>query len=322
MKEETKGARLSIGALSNSTGIPVETLRTWESRYGFPVPERRPSGHRVYPLATIPRLRRIAEALARGHRAGQVVPASEADLRRLLAAALPAPAPSRADFPATGDVPQLLRLVESFESDRLTHAVLSASARLGPLPFLESVVAPLLRAVGEGWEKGRLQVRHEHFVSERLGDVLRSLRLPLEERAGGPLVVLSTLPGETHGLGLQMAALVVAFAGCRVLYLGTETPVPDMVTLTRDLGARALALSVSASGRKPRTAALLRKVRGMLLPAHGAARRRRGSARALPRRPGVRGPARPGGLGEGHLQRLARTIHEVGQAYFMNGPIW
>jgi methanogenic corrinoid protein MtbC1 len=262
---ETTGARLAIGALSRATAIPVETLRTWESRYGFPVPERRPSGHRVYALSTVPRLRRIAEALARGHRAGQVVPASEAELRQILAAAPKAqgaPAVSRAV--AAGDVAQLLRLVESFESDRLTHALLSASARLGPMAFLETVAAPLLRAVGEAWANGRLQVRHEHFVSERLGDVLRSLRLPLEERAGGPLIVLSTLPGEAHGLGLQMAALVVAFAGCRVLYLGTETPLPDMVTLTRDLGARALALSVSASGRKPRTDALVRRVRAML----------------------------------------------------------
>jgi methanogenic corrinoid protein MtbC1 len=263
---DTKGARLSIGALSRATGIPVETLRTWESRYGFPVPERRPSGHRVYPVAIVPRLGRIAEALARGHRAGQVVPASDAELRQLLAAAAPAPLAPPGDGASlgTGDLPQFLRLVESFASDRLTHALLSASARLGPLGFLETVAAPLLRAVGEAWAEGRLQVRHEHFVSERLGDVLRSLRLPLEERAGGPLVVLSTLPGETHGLGLQMAALVVAFAGCRILYLGTETPIPDMVSLTRDLGARALALSVSASGRKPRTNALVRRVRGML----------------------------------------------------------
>ena len=266
LRPETKGARLSIGALSRATGTPVETLRTWESRYGFPVPERRPSGHRVYPLSTVPRLRRIGEALARGHRAGQVVPVSDADLRRLLASAAPAPPPSPADTSPLGDrdVSQLLRLVESFESDRLTHALLSAAARLGPLPFLETVAAPLLRAVGEAWAKGSLQVRHEHFVSERLGDVLRSLRLPLEERAAGPLVVLSTLPGETHGLGLQMAALVVSLAGCRVLYLGTETPVPDLVTLTRDLGARALALSASASARRPRTAALVRRIRAAL----------------------------------------------------------
>jgi hypothetical protein len=175
---ETKGAQLSIGALSRATGIPVETLRTWESRYGFPAPERRPSGHRLYSLSIVPRLRRVAEALARGHRAGQVVPASDADLRRLLAAEPTSRVGSPPDSPsrATGDVPQLLRLVESFESDRLSHAL----------------------------------------------------------------------------------------------------PVPDMVALTRDLGARALALSVSASGRKPRTA-----------------------APTLPRRPGVRGPAEPGRLGAG-----------------------
>jgi hypothetical protein len=32
------GPWLSIGALSKATGIAVETLRTWELRYGFPVP--------------------------------------------------------------------------------------------------------------------------------------------------------------------------------------------------------------------------------------------------------------------------------------------
>ena len=263
---DAKGARLAIGALSRATGIPVETLRTWEIRYGFPVPERRPSGHRVYALSTVPRLRRIAEALARGHRARQVVPASDADVQQLLAApASVARSPVAVTPVATSDeLPQLLRLVESFESDRLTRAVLSASARLGPLAFLETLVAPLLRAVGEGWAKGRLEVRHEHFLSERLGDVLRSLRLAQEERSSGPLLVLCTLPGEAHGMGLQMAALVVATAGCRVLYLGTETPVPDMVSLTKDLGARALALSVSASSRKPRTSALVRRLRAAL----------------------------------------------------------
>jgi methanogenic corrinoid protein MtbC1 len=263
-RADGKGARLSIGALSRATGVPVETLRTWENRYGFPVPERRPSGHRVYALATVPRLQRIAEALARGHRARQVVPASESDLQQLLGPGRSEPrGPSTMPAPSAGDVPSLLRLVERLDSGPLTHALFSAAARGGPLAFLETVAAPLLRSVGEEWAAGRLEVRHEHFLSERLGDVLRSLRLPLEERAAGPLVGFSTLPGEAHGLGLQMAALAVASAGCRVLYLGTETPLPDMVSLVRDLGARALALSVSASGRA-RAAAPLRRLRKLL----------------------------------------------------------
>jgi methanogenic corrinoid protein MtbC1 len=264
--EGPPGARLSIGALARATGMAIETLRTWESRYGFPEPARLPSGHRVYPLAAIPRLRRIGEALARGHRAGQVVPLADADLRLLLesGSAPPPPAEGRTRDPEPSDLSELLRLVESFQPDRLTHALLSAYARQGPLPFLRYLVAPLLQAVGRAWKNGELQIRHEHFLSERLGDVLRSLRMPFEERATGPLVVLSTLPGEAHGLGLQMAALVLTAAGCRILYLGVETPTPEIVSITRDVAARALALSVSSFNQESSTAATIRRVRARI----------------------------------------------------------
>src|SRR5438045_4073222 len=92
------GAFLSIGALSRATGVGVETLRTWERRYGFPVPERKPSGHRAYPIDSVPRLRRIAAAVAQGHRAGDAVRASDEHLSALLGvlAAAPAPVPSAA----------------------------------------------------------------------------------------------------------------------------------------------------------------------------------------------------------------------------------
>jgi methanogenic corrinoid protein MtbC1 len=60
--------------------------------------------------------------------------------------------------------------------------------------------------------------------------------------------VFATLPGEAHALGLQMAALVVAERRCRVLYLGTDTPVADIAGVARDISARAVAVSVSAAG--------------------------------------------------------------------------
>lgn len=258
------GARLSIGALSRATGVPVETLRTWEARYGFPVPERKPSGHRVYPTASIPRLLRIAEALARGHRAGQVVAASDSDLDELLQVTPAAPpAPAMAP-PSMRSTEVLLDHVERFDADRLTRALLGEWARREPVDFLEHVIAPLVRAVGQAWEERRLEVRHEHFLSERVGDLLRSLRLPLEERARGPLVVLGSLPGESHGLGLQMVALVLAAAGCRLLFLGTEVPPDQIATLARDLGARALGLSISAATGGAASNAQLRRLRAAL----------------------------------------------------------
>lgn len=259
------GARLSIGALSRATGIPVETLRTWEARYGFPVPERKPSGHRVYPVSSIPRLRRIGEALSRGHRAGEVVAASDEELDQLLGASVePRTAAPRPPDTSPIDVPELLGLVERFDAERLTRQLLTEWARLGPIDFLEGRIAPLIHAVGEAWAEGRLEVRHEHFLSERVGDLLRSLRLPFEERAAGPLLVVGSLPGEVHGLGLQMAALVMVVAGCRLLFLGTEVPVAEMAMLAKDLGARAVAVSISAATRGNASAVHLRKLRELL----------------------------------------------------------
>ncbi len=240
--------QLSIGSLSRATGIPAETLRTWELRYAFPVPYRKPSGHRLYPVSLIPRLARMAELLASGHRAGQVVGASDDELHTLLDAAGPVgPRPSVVLAPDEVDPSPLLDAVRAFDGERLVRDLQTDWARLGALVFVEQRIAPLLRAVGDQWSAGRLEVRHEHFLSEQLDDLLRSLRRPFDDRATGPLVVMATLPDERHGLGLQMAALVIASAGCRVLNLGSDTPVTDIARAAMEARASGAAISISAS---------------------------------------------------------------------------
>lgn len=240
--------QLTIGTLSAATGIPPETIRTWERRYGFPKAERKPSGHRVYPLAAVPRLRRVAQAIARGHRPAQVVPASETALEAMLAAfpmvPSPAPATPRPDESGAAEVAALLDATRRFDSTGLRRGFQSGWARLGPLGFLEQRATPFLVAVGDAWAARTMGVRHEHFASAALGDFLRSARLPLDERAGGPWIVLATLPGEQHGLGLEMAALVFALRGWRTLVLGVDTPPAQIVALTQEVAVRAVALSV------------------------------------------------------------------------------
>src|SRR5215212_1371779 len=48
---------VSIGELSRRTGIGISTLRAWERRYGYPVPERLASGHRRYQEGDVEALR-------------------------------------------------------------------------------------------------------------------------------------------------------------------------------------------------------------------------------------------------------------------------
>lgn len=239
---------LSIGVLSAATGIPVETIRSWERRHGFPVAERKPSGHRVYPLATVPRLRRIAQALALGHRAAQVLSASEPALEALMASGTEAVPPSSTNLPPargqpSSDAVDLLPAVRRFDSAAMKAALHQDWARLGPLDFLELRAAPFLVALGNGWADGSLDVRHEHFGSAILGDFLGELRRPIEDRADGPYAALATLPGEMHGLGLQMSALVFAQAGWRPVVIGVDTPVPQIASLWREVPLGAVALS-------------------------------------------------------------------------------
>lgn len=252
---------LSIGALARAADIPIATLRTWECRYGYPVPERKPSGHRVYPLSIVPRLRRVTEALARGYRAADVLSASDEELEELLRT-IPATAAEISQGAADNREP--LRAVERFDGKALKGALTADWARLGPVDFLECAVAPLLREVGDAWAEGRLDVAHEHFLSENIDDLLRSLRLPFDERTQGPLVVLATLPDEPHALGLQMAALLLAVAGCRVCNLGANVPVDQIATHSKELNARAVAVSVSLARADRRTETHLGRLRSRL----------------------------------------------------------
>jgi len=258
-------ARLSIGALSRATGVPVETLRTWEQRYGFPSSERKPSGHRVYPLSVVPRLRRAAEAIAGGHRAGDVLPATDAALDRLLAATLPTRRSATAwTVPGTISTGDAIALVTALDAERLTAILLSEFGRLGPLEFLKARVAPLVEQVGAEWAAGRLEIRHEHFLSERLSDLLRSVRMPLDHEATGPVVVCATLPGELHALGLQMAALLLAARNLRVVYLGPNTPPAEIAAMAAELPAAYVALSISTAAEPKSTARHVRRLQHLL----------------------------------------------------------
>lgn len=238
---------LTIGAVARATGFSPDTLRVWQKRYGFPVPRRKPSGHRLFSQADVRRLRRISVALARGHRPGQVVPLAEPSLESLLTEMAP---DSRAEPTGQATLQSLMRLVRKQEGAALTSALLSDAASLGPMDFLRLRAVPMIDDVGDSWARGDLGVHHEHFFSQRLEDVLRAIRMPFERAASGPRITLATLAGETHGLGVQMAALVAAVTGLQPHLLGTDTPVEDIVAAVklRKPAAVGIGISVSTAG--------------------------------------------------------------------------
>jgi methanogenic corrinoid protein MtbC1 len=196
-----------------------------------------------------------------GHRAGTVVPLSTLKLKTLLSGSA-ARSRGAAD---PGLQNEIITGALNFDREAVLTCLNKASAELGVKFFLGERIAPLVVEIGCAWAEGRLDIRHEHFLSEILEDTLRGLRAPLEVGARGRPVLLATLPNELHSLGLQMAALTCVMAGRRVRLLGTQTPVEEILAAVDRLDPAAVGLSVTGSSALSETAGTINRL-GAHLP--------------------------------------------------------
>lgn len=251
----TNIASLGIAAVERETGLSKDTLRVWERRYGFPAPTRDVHGERVYSPEQVRALLRIRRLMDQGQRPGRIFAAG----LQALDAAEATPAPQRDDAQR-----RVLELLKSHRIGELRRDLDQAAVRHGLYRFVTQTAAPLAAAVGDAWASGELRVFEEHLFSEQLQAVLRGAIAQLSAAGTRPRVLLSTLPGEQHGLGLLMAQAVFALEGAECLSLGTQTPAPDLVDAARADDADIVALSFTGSYSATQLADAVNRLRAML----------------------------------------------------------
>jgi methanogenic corrinoid protein MtbC1 len=262
------GAQYSIRVTSRLTAIELDTLRMWERRYGFPRPERTGGGSRVYSESDVEALKLIRRALENGYRPGEVVGKPREELMQLILATseqpLRAPPPlaratAQPDRAATApSIPSLLAALGRDDVPGLRAGLRQAALALGSRTFITEVAHPLCIEVGEMWASGKLEVRHEHVLSECLSAQLRVMMSAYEDRAGAPRVLLSTLPEERHGLGLEMVEVYLAISQVTPVLLGVDTPAEQIVKAARSHAADAVGLLVTEASDLKATAKHLR----------------------------------------------------------------
>lgn len=234
---------LSITAVERDCGLPKDTLRVWERRYGFPNPNRDANGERVYPDDQVRALRLLRRLIDAGHRPGKIV-------------GQPLEALARMASELHGDTPDLapeaeilLGALRGDDAERLRELLSGMLLRLGLRAFTAEVAPLLNQAVGASWARGELEIHQEHLFTEQFNAVLRSA-INAARGAGArqerPLVLLTTLPQEPHGLGLLMAEAMFILAGCRCVSLGVQMPVGSIAAATRAHHADILGLSFSS----------------------------------------------------------------------------
>jgi DNA-binding transcriptional MerR regulator len=236
---------LSIAAVERDTGLSKDTLRVWERRYGFPTPGRDAIGERAYPLDQVEKLRVVKRLMDAGHRPGRIVTLPYDELQHLSASTVDQPGRNVTEAAlGSDDVREVLRLVRAHDLRGLRHRMRLALARFGVARFVTEVVAPLNSAVGDAWLRGQMEVFEEHFFTEVVQMMLRAAISSVPERddVQRPVVLLSTFPGEPHGLGLLMAEALLALEGCSCVSLGVQAPLWDIVLAASSFDADIVAL--------------------------------------------------------------------------------
>lgn len=258
---------VSIALVERETGLSKDTLRVWERRYGFPFPGRDRRGERVYPPEQVEKLRVVSRLLDRGLRPGQLMRLALPELIERLRAREPLSSPGEsatAENPLTPNLREAMRQLKRYDETGLQAQLSRVLLRLGLQRFVLEFVAPLNEIVGNAWSRGEIAVSHEHVYTEQMQYLLRQGIGSIPQTVQSPNVMLTTLPGEQHQLGLLMAQVCLAVEGTRCISLGAQTPVWDIVQAVRQRGIEVVGLSFSEANKQNVACDMLQDLRHRL----------------------------------------------------------
>ncbi len=208
---------LPISSVERETGLSKDTLRVWERRYGFPTPERDANGERSYSLQQVRRLTQLKRLLDQGHRPGKLLKLDEEALSALLGTAAPSAMQSTQQ-----PLDEWLQRVRLHDSDALQRDLQREVNRHGLARFVQDIAAPLITHVGAAWSNREIGVFEEHLFSQNLEKLFHSALANLSQPQGRPRVLLTTLAGEEHTLGLLMVEALLALEEACPIQLGAQ----------------------------------------------------------------------------------------------------
>lgn len=247
----------NIAAVERDTGLSKDTLRVWERRYGFPKPLRDRHDERLYSLPQLEKLRLLRLLIDYGHRPGKIINRSISELTQLISSRSPAQTPPP-------EIDAIIDLLLRHDADAFRNALLQALMKQGLLRFVTETVSALNHWIGEAWLTGRVAIFDEHLYSEHVQNILRNAIIAQPGRGSAPRVLLTSLPGEKHRIGLLMVEAVLTAEGANCVALGTETPVIDIKNAVPAYDVDVVALSFSSAVTQSAALAGLTELRGLL----------------------------------------------------------
>jgi MerR family transcriptional regulator, light-induced transcriptional regulator len=228
---DVPGGGIRTNAAALMLGVSPSTLRSWERRYGFPVPNRTPGGHRQYPIGQIEALR---SALAETHNVSSAV-----SLAR-----------ERGEGPASS-----VRLAAAYFNydEQIADRLLEESLTVRSVE--RTIEDVLLIAVGRHLDSTHSPAEYEFGWQHAMGWLGAVKRFSTPRTPAESVIIFdATVPCELDALHAQALEVILRRAGLRTLSLRARIDPWRLGRALRSLQPRAVIVtghpvSLDAVGR-------------------------------------------------------------------------
>lgn len=233
----SKAPAFNLKVVLRETGLAADTLRAWERRYGLPVPQRSPGGHRLYSQHDIETVKWLVARQNEGLSISRAVelwkdelaqgrdPLTEAESRPAIH--LPSfqqpiflPPETNIDAIRAHWLAACLNFNEPAAEQALNQAFSMYPVETVCVDVLQRGMAEL----GMLWYEGRASVQQEHFASglamRRLDALLSASPAPTRNKT----ILVGCPPEEWHNFSALMLTLFLRRRGLNVIYLGANVP--------------------------------------------------------------------------------------------------
>ena len=223
----------NLKVVLKETGLAADTLRAWERRYGMPMPERTPGGHRLYSQRDIETIKWLMARQAEGLSISRAVDlwneqtasgsdplADSASRTSTTASPTLAPADTSLDALRAEWIASCLKFNETAAEQTLNQAF-----SMFPVEAVcTNILQRALSEIGQLWFENRASVQQEHFASalamRRLDALLAASPAPSRKQT----VIIGCPADEWHAFTPLLLALLLRRRGLNVIYLGANVP--------------------------------------------------------------------------------------------------
>lgn len=216
----------SIKDLEQLSGIKAHTLRIWEQRYNFITPKRTETNIRFYDDDDLKLILNVSLLRDNGYKISKI---AKMDRQQLANAVL---AIMEKNQSSSDQIHSMILAMIDLDEERFEKIMSTNILQTGFENTMLSVIFPFLSKIGVLWQTGSITPAQEHFISNLIRQkiIVAIDGCFVSSREIKDKYLLFLPEGELHELSLLFCYYLIKSRKNKVVYLGQNVPLPDLVS--------------------------------------------------------------------------------------------